>query len=191
MRSTRPTTFAGGNIPRRLPPTLLLTLLPTLLLTAGPAAAHGPDEPEASGQPRVSSDVVRVAAVPPRLETKARGEVRFVVRLDIADRWHLYDHGYAEDPESFYIGIDLMPAEGADLADYQVAYPPGKPGEFMGEKVSLLYGRVEITVALRLPDSAAGEVEVPLVLIAQACDDKLCLQPSEIPLTVKVAVQPE
>ena len=38
---------------------------------------------------------------------KAGGEVSFQVDLAIAETWHLYDHSYAEDPESFFIGVDL------------------------------------------------------------------------------------
>ncbi len=159
---------------------------PTLAAAAGGPGATpgGPAQP-----PRVSADVVSAAAVPASLTAAAGGEVAFKVRLEIADTWHLYDHSYVHDPDSFYIGIDLMPGEEADLAAYEATYPPGKPGEFMGEKVSLLYERVEIAVSARLPESASGQVAIPLVLTVQACDSKICLQPSEMPLAVQVRIE--
>lgn len=139
--------------------------------------------------PRVSADVVTATLVPARLTAPAGGEVRFKVRLDIADTWHLYDHSYVHDPESFYYGIDLMPAEGADLAAYQPTFPPGQPGVFLGEKVSLIYKNAEIAVTMTMPESAEGAVSVPLVLTVQACDSRICLQPSDIPLNVAVQIQ--
>lgn len=164
-----------------------------LSLAMAPAATLVPagsgDEVEPARPPRVSADVVKAAVKPALLTAGAGGEVAFKVLLEIADTWHLYDHEYVKDPESFYIGIDLLPGEEADLAGYQAEFPPGKPGEFMGEKVSLLYKRAEIAVSARLPDGATGLVTVPLVLTVQACDDKICLQPSEIALAVQVQIE--
>jgi hypothetical protein len=162
------------------------------MVLSNPVVAGPPDDgdPAAAPQPlRASADVVEAAVVPALLEGTAGGEVTFSVKLEIADGWHLYDHGYVLDPESFYFGIDLMPAEEADLAGFQPSFPPGEPGEFLGEKVSLIYKKAEIAVTVRLPDSVEGLVTVPLVLTVQACDSKLCLQPSFIPLEARVQVE--
>ena len=113
----------------------------------------------------------------------ARGE------LDIADTWHLYDHAYAEDPESFFIGVDLMPGEGANLAGFQAKFPKGEEGEFMGEKVVMLHHHADIEVTIKLPADASGTVELPFVLSAQACDDKICLQPSDVAVVANITVE--
>ena len=34
-----------------------------------------------------------------------------------------------------------------------------------------------------------GEVRIPFVLTAQACDDKICLQPSEIAVVARITVE--
>jgi len=163
------------------------TVVALLVITTAAAALTGPaDGPPP--RPRVSADVVEVAVTPAKLTAAAGDEVTFAVQIEIAPTWHLYDHSYVHDPESFYIGIDLMPGEGADLAGYQATFPVGKAGEFMGEPVVMLYGKAAIEVTARLPASATGEVTIPLVLTVQACDDKICLQPSDIALTAVVAV---
>jgi plastocyanin len=159
-----------------------------VVVTATSASAADPAAPGAK-PPRVSADVVTTSVSPAKITAAAGGEVTFTVRVDIAPTWHLYDHSYAHDAEAFYIGIDLVPGEGADLAAYQAAFPPGKQGEFMGEKVSMLYDRVDIKVTAKLPDQAAGKVDLPLVLTAQACDSKICLQPSDILVAVTLHVE--
>jgi len=158
-----------------------------LILVAG-AALAGPTDDQAQ-RPRVSADVVATTVKPAQPSGAAGGEVTFEVWLDIAPSWHLYDHAYTQDPESFYIGVDLMPGEGADLAGYQAKFPVGKEGEFMGEKVVMLHGKAAITVTVKLPEQAQGKVALPLVLTVQACDDKICLQPSDITVDVAIAVQ--
>ena len=61
--------------------------------------------------------------------------------------------------------------------------------EFMGEKVVMLHHTADIEVTVKLPDSASGEVRIPLILTAQACDDKICLQPSDIAVVANVTVE--
>ncbi|MDD5718177.1 MAG: protein-disulfide reductase DsbD family protein [Candidatus Krumholzibacteria bacterium] len=166
---------------------LVVVVAATSAAAADPTAVD-PAAP-ASKPPRVSADVVTTSVSPAKITAAAGGEVTFTVRVDIAPTWHLYDHSYAHDAEAFYIGIDLVPGESADLAAYQAAFPPGKEGEFMGEKVSMLYDRVDIKVTAKLPDQAAGKVDLPLVLTAQACDSKICLQPSDILIAVTLHVE--
>jgi hypothetical protein len=159
-----------------------------ILAVAGLAAAGpGADKPV---RPRSTADVVTAKVVyAPDLAATAGGEVTFKVHLDIADTWHLYDHQYATDPESFFIGVDLMPGEGADLAGFKAVFPAGHEGEFMGEKVVMLHHEAEIEVTVKLPAGAAGTVEIPFVVTAQACDDKICLQPSDVPVTATITVE--
>jgi hypothetical protein len=167
---------------------LLILAAASLLMAAAQAAPPNPIR-EPVSPPRVSADVVTTSVKPAGLTAAAGGEATFTLVVDIARRWHLYDNSYVHDPEAFYIGIDLEPAEMAKLAAFAAEFPAGEEGEFMGEKVSLLKDRVEIAVTVTLPDSAEGMVTIPLVLTTQACDDTICLQPSLIPLTVRVKVE--
>ena len=165
------------------------TLMILIVLLASASLALAGPGLEKSAQPRSTADVVTAKVLPAGLTGTAGGTVSFEVDLAIAETWHLYDHSYAEDPESFFIGVDLMPAEGADLAGFQVTFPDGEEGEFMGEKVKMLHHHAAIDVTITLPGDASGEVEVPFTLTAQACDDKICLQPSDVPVTAHITVE--
>lgn len=168
---------------------ILIAAAAALLTMAAAQAAPPTPVREAASPPRESADVVSVSVKPAGLKATPGGELTFAISIDIAKTWHLYDNSYVHDPEAFYIGIDLEPAETADLASFAATFPAGTPGEFVGEKVSLLKDCTEIAVTVKLPDDAAGRITIPLVLTAQACDDKICLQPSQIPLTVRVTVE--
>jgi len=165
---------------------LSLAVIPAL---AGPAAGAPTAAAGKTSPPRSTADVVKASVRPAELAGAAGGEVRFQVHLDIADTWHLYDHSYAQDPEAFFIGVDLVPGEGANLAAYKAVFPEGETGEFMGEKVVMLHHDADIEVTVMLPGDASGKVTIPLVLTAQACDDKICLQPSDIPVMAEVTVK--
>jgi len=152
------------------------------LALAGPAA-------EQVARPRATEDVIDAKILPAKLTAAAGAEVTFKVDMAIADTWHLYDHSYVDDPESFFIGVDLMPDEGANLAGFEAVFPKGDEGEFMGEKVVMLHHHATIDVTIKLPADASGEIAIPFLISAQACDDKICLQPSDVPLTAHITVE--
>ena len=158
------------------------------LLTLAGLALAGP-ETGAAERPRSTADVVKATVLPGQISGTAGEEVTLKVHLEIADTWLLYDHQYAVDPESSFIGVDLMPAEDAVLAGFGVVFPAGDEGEFMGEKVVMLHHTADIEVTVTLPDSDSGEVRIPFILTAQACDDKICLQPSDIVVVANVTVE--
>jgi hypothetical protein len=160
---------------------IIAILAVSSLALAGPAS-------EQAARPRATEDVVQ-AKVLGKPTGKAGGDVTFQVHLAIADTWHLYDHQYTLDPESFYIGVDLVPGEGANLAGFSAVFPAGEEGEFLGEKVVMLHHEAVIEVTAKLPADASGTVSLPLVLTAQACDDKLCLRPSDVPVMASITVE--
>ncbi len=164
-----------------------LTIVIALVALAAVAVA-GSSEKQAT-RPRTTSDVVKAKVLPGKLTGKAGEAVEFQVHLDIADTWHLYDHQYATDPESYYIGVNLMPGEDANLAGFGVVFPAGEEGEFMGEKVVMLHHEATIKVTVTLPADVSGSASIPFVLTAQACDDKICLQPSDIAVVANVTVE--
>ena len=64
----------------------------------------------------------------------------------------------------------------------KVFYPAGDAkvlGSLGNEKVALYEGKVEFTARLKMAEQAkAGTVDVPLKLIYQACNDRLCQAPA-------------
>lgn len=169
---------------RRIRTTCVLIVL--LALATAACAGDGAKGP--ASPPKTSADVVKVTG-PAALTAKAGATVAFEVKAEIAKHWHLYSHSYAEDPESLYIGIDLTAGEGFPLTDLKVEYPAAVKGDFLGEEVMMHAGALVLKVTAKVPAGAKGELSGPLNLAAQACDDKVCLRPADLPVTVKVTVQ--
>ena len=131
-----------------------------------------------------SADVVKASLVGKSV-TAAPGErVQFKIQLDISERWHIYAHG-----DTNFIGVDLVVEEGFPLTDLQVEYPKGHQKEFFGEKVFMIEGKSEITASALVPDSLpTGGHLLALKVTAQACDDKVCLAPTRIPVVLTLMV---
>lgn len=164
------------------------TICVLIVLLALATAACAGDSKAPAAPPKSSADVVKVVGPAP-IAVKAGSPVTFEVKVEIAKHWHLYSHSYAEDPESMYIGIDLTPAEDCPLKDVKVTYPAAVKGNFLGEEVMMHEGVLALKVTGNVPAAAKGELAVSLSLAAQACDDKVCLRPADLPVTVKLNVQ--
>lgn len=132
-----------------------------------------------------SADVVKVAAATTTVSSAAGERVAFTVEVDIAERWHLYAHG-----DTNFIGVDLVPDEGFPLEDFQAEYPEGHEKEFFGDLVAMIEGKEKIKASGLVPTGlAAGEHVLAFKLTVQACDDKTCLAPAFLPVTVKLNVE--
>lgn len=153
----------------------VLGLLAACLLAALPAAAAV----------KSSGDVVK-ATLKSKAVTAAPGQrITFQVAVDIAPRWHCYAHG-----DTNFIGIDLMPDETFPLEEFDAKYPAGKPGEFFGEKVMMVAGSQVIDAEAEVPPTLKrGPYKVKLALTVQACDDKSCLAPANLPLEFDLTVK--
>ena len=83
-----------------------------------------------------------------------------------------------------------MPDEGFPLEEFQAEYPAGHEREFFGEKVFMIEGKDVIKASALVPaDLAKGEHELAFSVTVQACDDKICLAPAYMPVTVKLTVE--
>jgi hypothetical protein len=159
-----------------------------VLLALATAACAGDAKAPAAAAPKTSADVVKVVS-PAAITAKAGAQIAFEVKVEITTHWHLYSHSYTEDPESLYIGIDLVAEEGCPLTDLKVVYPEPVKGDFLGEEVLMHEGTLALKVTAKVPAGAKGELSAPLSLATQACNDKICLRPANVPVTVKVTVQ--
>jgi thiol:disulfide interchange protein DsbD len=150
----------------------------TLLLTAATAGL-------AFGAMKGSADVVKTTASPESVSVAAGDTVTFTVKVDIADRWHLYAHG-----DTNFIGVDLVPDEEFPLEDFQAEYPKGHEKEFFGDLVMMIEGKEKIQASALVPAGLeAGEHDLNLKLTVQACDDKTCLAPAFLPVNLKLTVE--
>lgn len=165
---------------------VIATALVMVVLTASLTAA-GPGDQTATAAPRMrnSADVVTVNPVPGRLSAAAGERIAFDLKVNIQEKWHLYAH-----EDTMFIGIDLQPAESFPLGDLQVEYPAGHEGIFFGETVVMLQGEEEIHATATVPAQlTTGEHALDLALTVQACDDKVCLAPVDIPVNLKLTVK--
>ena len=136
-------------------------------------------------QMKTSGDVVKAVPVPAEVSGVSGQRVEFSINLDITKKWHIYAHG-----DSNFIGVDLVPAEAFPLEDLKVDYPAGHEGEFFGEKVFMIAGKDVIKASALVPeDMKAGSYDLDLAVTAQACDDKTCLAPADIPVAVKLTIK--
>jgi hypothetical protein len=132
-----------------------------------------------------SADVVKAAPAASRLSALPGETVEFAVQLEIADHWHLYAHG-----DSNFIGVDLVPAADFPLDNFDAEYPAGKEGEFFGEKVMMIEGSPIIRASAMVPAGAEpGDVRLDLSVTVQACDDKTCLAPAKLPVSLTLTVE--
>ena len=139
----------------------------------------------AQGAMKGSGDVVEVYPATVALSASPGDRVHFDVKLDIQKKWHLYAH-----EDTMFIGVDLVPAEGFPLGDFQAQYPAGNEGEFFGEKVVIISGKEVIRASAEVPaDLNKGKHELKLAVTVQACDDKICLAPADLPVTLILTVQ--
>ena len=139
----------------------------------------------AQGAMKGSGDVVDVYPVTATVSAAAGERIDFEVKLDIQKSWHLYAH-----EDSMFIGVDLIPAKEFPLEDFQAVYPAGHEGEFFGEKVVMISGKEVIQASAKLPaDLSKGKHELKLAVTVQACDDKTCLAPTDLPVTLTLTVK--
>ena len=139
----------------------------------------------ALGAMKGSADVVKATPSPAAVSSAPGERVSFKVKLDIQKKWHIYAH---EDTN--FIGVDLVPDEGFVLKDFQAEYPAGHKKEFFGDMVFMIEGKDVITASALVPaELPAGEHELAFSVTVQACDDKMCLAPSYLPVTVKLTVE--
>jgi thiol:disulfide interchange protein DsbD len=161
----------------------LVTALLLVALAVGLAGAGGGEK--GAARPRNSADVVKVAPVPASLTGAAGERVSWQLNVHIAEKWHLYAH-----TDTMFIGIDLQPAEGFPLTDLEVDYPAAHEGVFFGEKVLMHEGDEVVKASAVVPaDLARGEHPLELAFTVQACDDKSCLAPTDIPVNLKLVVK--
>lgn len=145
----------------------------------------------ASAQVTSSKDTVTVSAVTDHSGVAPGGHLRAAVVIDVHEGWHTNSH----TPLDKYLiatTLKLEPLDGVTAGEY--LYPPGEKVKlaFSQELVSVYQGKVAIGVPLTVDGSAnAGVVVLKGSLRIQACNDKTCLAPSNIPVEVPIKILAE
>lgn len=115
-------------------------------------------------------------------EPKADGTQELTVTLDIAHPFHIYANPVGlEDLES--VQTKVLVSGTSKKTSFKVDYPKGKliRDPLVGNH-SVYEGKVEIPVKVTRGEKAE---EITVQVKFQACDDKRCLPPATLKLTVK------
>ena len=112
-----------------------------------------------------------------------------VVALQIFDGFHIQSNP-AANPQLIATRLDVKGAKG--LTPGTPVYPKGKPYRLQGSpaEISVYDGKVEITVPVTA-EAGAKRIKQNLegTLKFQACNDKICFFPANVPISIPVTVQ--
>jgi len=130
-----------------------------------------------------------------RLQYASRGIVRaqathsvdrVLIDIQLADGWHINSQKPLQD---YLIATDVTAMDGEALRDVQFPEPVERILGFQSEALSLYEGKIELSAAW--PDSARKSAIPSLKnvqLTLQACNDKTCLAPETLVLSVSAAL---
>lgn len=168
----------------RVNQTVLRTLL--VLLLAAPAAAQF-----GSGS---SGDAGKASISLVWQEAPAAGRTAMLgVIVDIARRWHIQAGEGSGDEQPAYVATTLA----LDLPEGWTAgatqWPPAHTFELgvgtYAEKLAGYRGRVLLAVPIEIPAGAApGPHQIAAVLGYQACDDSVCIMPTQVSADSRVTL---
>jgi hypothetical protein len=156
--------------------------IPTMALcfheyvSAGLSAANPGGKVEAPRNPKESADVVKAEITE---GIKDEGKRKVVVKLTIADGWHIYANPVGNDMliES---QTEISVFVEGKLVKTDVGYQKGKEyTDTAGEKYNVYRGGTEMTAVIGAPRASKIEARVKVT----ACKDGKCLLPSVIKIS--------
>jgi thioredoxin:protein disulfide reductase len=160
-----------------------------VLVLTGWSAAFFSWLPAQSGATSIySADKVQVRAYLSTDAVHPGGAFDAALQLDIAEHWHINSHFATGE---FLIATEVLLEPSAAFELSGVRYPPGQLYQFSfsEELVDVYEGTVFIYLNLRAADGLeAGDYQLNGRLIVQACEDKVCLAPSEMPVGFEIPV---
>ncbi len=140
------------------------------------------------GQGLPLSDVVVVQPLPETVELSVAGGATVTLRLSILPGWHIN----SPKPSGVLIPTEVsfsLP-EGVEA---RATWPPPEEVKvsFSPEPLALYQGEVEVPIRFTAGDAVPpGEYTVQGELVYQACNDEVCLPPTETSFTLSLTVLP-
>jgi DsbC/DsbD-like thiol-disulfide interchange protein len=151
---------------------------PAIITAAVLGLAAGVGRVEVAGQgtgARRSDSVVKATATADK--PGADGKQVITISIKIDDGWHIYANP-AQNEAAYPTKVTV---EGKKAEDVQIDYPKGRQLTQMGETYYAYEGEAAIKATVnRGKDDAPLKLKVKL----QACDEKKCLLPATVELTV-------
>ncbi len=110
------------------------------------------------------------------------------VIVKIADGWHINSHT-PSTPDLIGAALDLEPKDGFIIAD--VSYPKGSDEKlsFSDSPLNVYQGKQVIFLNVKTSENLKKEIDtLHASLRVQACNNEICLAPSEIPIAVPLEI---
>ncbi|MEX0593751.1 MAG: cytochrome c biogenesis protein CcdA [Balneolaceae bacterium] len=180
------------------PPFTFRTLFPVLLLqffvmglqSASGTEARIPDQQDIGSTLERSQDRADIRFLHSRNVYPAGEEAPLVLWVELEEGWHINSH---TPSISYLIGSDLRfdPPEGVRISS--VAYPPSIEYrfDFAEEPVDVYEGAFPLFFTITTDAShPGGSVRIPAELTIQACNNEVCLAPSDVSLELTLDVTP-
>jgi len=120
----------------------------------------------------------------------AGSTVRAAVVADVESGYHINDHVPTLD---YLIPTELKLQPAAPLSVGDTKYPKGSPQKFsfLETPISVYQGRLVVRAEVNVAsDAKPGSYDLKGSLDYQACNDRACLPPTSLPLTLSVKVVP-
>jgi thiol:disulfide interchange protein DsbD len=164
---------------RALALAILLTALPAhAQLGAGPGASSIPD----------AKDLVTVTPQPVTIPSGTRGEARVTIR--VREGWHVNANPPSND---YMIASEVTLKQAGGLNPEKAKYPPGRKQKLSFEEKPLLVYDQEFEVrvpVVAVAGTPPGKTTLKGTLGFQACNDQVCLAPTQVPFELEVTVGP-
>lgn len=141
-----------------------------------------------SGQIGEQTEILEARGVLSLDKVPVGSEFGIAIIVDIAPPWHINAHKPVQD---IYVPTELTlaPTEGVSFGDVLYPKPVLKSLSFSPEKMALYQGRLLLGLSAKLDDSILpGEKSIQAILYYQACDDEMCLIPTEVEIDIPLRV---
>lgn len=139
--------------------------------------------------PQSSAELVEVTPALSRDAVRPGEEFQAALEFDIADTWHINSYQPLQD---YLIATELNVETHPQLIIAETQYPAHKLQRFDfagGEQLAVYEGREAIFLSLRGAEGLhPGEHVLDATLRVQACNDEICLAPSNIDLSLPITV---
>ena len=158
-----------------------------LLILVQPVQAQALQAPfpiEAS----TSAAVVEVSVRLPKDGVRAGTRFEVFVMVDVALGWHVNAH---EPTRKYLIGtaLDVAPPAGLRVEGAYYPDPLFRTFGFTADTLAVYEGEIAVILAMRAAETLApGSLAVPGRLRVQACNDQVCLRPSQIDVEIPVEI---
>lgn len=144
--------------------------------------------PLSFGQFNGEKEIVKVKGVVSLDKVPVGSEFQIAVIVEVSPTWHINAHKPLDD---LYIPTELVlePLEGVSFGEIFYPKPLVKTLSFSPEKMALYEGRVLLGLSAILDkEIPPGEKTIRANLTYQACNDEICLIPTEVEINISLQV---